>query len=133
MARSAGRSRCRHRDEASVNVEVALDLLLRRVTAIQRLTTGGPQACTKRRIVREAPGTLEHFLIERYVLHVQRGPSLWSVHVRHQAYPLHRVRLLDAHDELVGAAGIRVPNEPPLAHYATGVDVEVFPPRPTIR
>ena len=85
------------------------------------------------RIGAAAPGTLEHFLIERYVLHVQRGPSLWSVHVRHQPYPLHRVHLLDAHDELVGAAGIRVPGEPPLAHFATGVDVEVFPPRLTAR
>ena len=66
-------------------------------------------------------------------LHVQRGHTLWSVQVHHQPYPLHEVHLLDAHDELVGAVGIRVPNEPPLAHFATGVDVEVFPPRLTAR
>jgi uncharacterized protein YqjF (DUF2071 family) len=77
------------------------------------------------------PGTLEHFLIERYLLHVQRGPTLWTVQVHHRPYPLHRARLLERQDELVGAAGIALPDLPPLVHSATGVDVEVFPPRLT--
>jgi uncharacterized protein YqjF (DUF2071 family) len=75
------------------------------------------------------PGTLEHFLIERYLLHVQRGPTLWTVQVHHRPYPLQQARLLEAQDQLVGAAGIAVPDEPPLVHYATGVDVEIFAPR----
>jgi uncharacterized protein YqjF (DUF2071 family) len=75
------------------------------------------------------PGTLEHFLIERYLLHVQRGPTLWTVQVHHRPYPLQQARLVEARDQLVGAAGITVPNELPLVHYATGVDVEIIAPR----
>jgi uncharacterized protein YqjF (DUF2071 family) len=79
------------------------------------------------------PGTLDHFLIERYLLHVERGPSLWTVQVHHAPYPLQRARVLGLHDELVGAAGIPERTEPPLVHYAAGVDVEIFAPRVTIR
>ena len=75
------------------------------------------------------PGTLEHFLLERYLLHVQRGPTLWTVQVHHRPYPLQWVRRLDVQDELVGAAGLPAPSGPPLAHYASGVDGAVFAPR----
>ncbi len=76
------------------------------------------------------PETLEHFLVERYLLHVERGPTLWTVQVHHRPYPLHRAQLLAVQEGLVGAAGIRLPSHGPLVHYATGVNVEVFPPRP---
>ena len=75
------------------------------------------------------PGTLEHFLIERYQMHIQRGRTLWTARVQHRPYPLHRVWLLGGQDELRRAAGISVPNERPLVHYATGADAEVFAPR----
>jgi uncharacterized protein YqjF (DUF2071 family) len=75
-----------------------------------------------------APGTLDHFLIERYLLHVQRGPSLWTVHVHHRPYPLHDVRLVNMTESLVRAAGISGLGEPSAIHFASGVDVEIFPP-----
>lgn len=75
------------------------------------------------------PDTLDHFLIERYLLHVRRGASLWTVQVHHQPYPLHRAEVQEGHDELLGAAGIQAPKQEPLVHYADGVDVEIFPPR----
>jgi uncharacterized protein len=74
------------------------------------------------------PGTLDHFLIERYLLHVQRGPSLWTVRVHHRPYPLYATRLLELQDQLVQAAGIRGLGQPALVHLSAGVDVEVFPP-----
>jgi uncharacterized protein YqjF (DUF2071 family) len=74
------------------------------------------------------PGTLDFFLIERYLLHVQRGPSLWTVQVHHQPYPLQQVRVLELEDELVQADGLPRPTGTPLAHYSPGVDVEIFPP-----
>jgi uncharacterized protein YqjF (DUF2071 family) len=77
-----------------------------------------------------APGTLEHFLIERYLLHVQRGSSLWTVQVHHAPYPLQRAQVLDLHDELIAADGLPEPiGPPPLVHYAAGVDAEIFSPR----
>jgi uncharacterized protein YqjF (DUF2071 family) len=74
-----------------------------------------------------APGTLEHFLIERYLLHVKRGGRLWRGQVHHTPYPVQRARLLTLRDELIGAAGLPQPAAPPpLVHYAAGVDVEIF-------
>ena len=75
-----------------------------------------------------APGTLDHFLIERYLLHVQRGPSLWTVRVHHRPYPLYDTHLLDLQEALVAAAGLPNLGAPCLLHFAAGVDVEVFPP-----
>lgn len=73
------------------------------------------------------PGSLEHFLIERYYLHVMRRGRLWRGQVHHGAYPVQRARLLGLHDELIGAAGLPQPTTPPpLVHYVKGVDVEIF-------
>ena len=76
-----------------------------------------------------AAGTLDHFLIERYRLHQPRGRFLWTVQVAHQPYPLYRAHLEALEDELVRAAGISVSGAPPLVHFASGVDVQVFGPR----
>jgi uncharacterized protein YqjF (DUF2071 family) len=74
-------------------------------------------------------GTLEHFLAERYLLYAACGTRLYSGRVHHAPYPLQTARV-DALDEtLVAAAGIRRPDTAPLAHYARGVQVHVFPLR----
>ncbi len=104
------------------------------VDAAPRRHSRQPAACHVRYEIGEArgpaePGTLAYFLIERYLLHVQRGPTLWTVQVHHEPYPLRDVRLLHLRDELVEADGIRVGSQAPLVHFASGVDVEIFPPR----
>ena len=78
-------------------------------------------------------GTLDHFLIERYMLHVERGPTLWTVQVHHAPYPLRRARVLNLNQTLVDAAGIPTPDALPLTHFAAGVDVEIFRPRVAVR
>jgi uncharacterized protein YqjF (DUF2071 family) len=75
------------------------------------------------------PGSLDFFLIERYVLHVRRGPSLWRVRVHHPPYPLYRAQLETLADQLVAAAGVITHGPPPLVHFASGVDVAISPPR----
>jgi uncharacterized protein YqjF (DUF2071 family) len=78
-----------------------------------------------------APGSLEHFLIERYYLHVRRGARLWRGQVHHPAYQVQRATLLGLHDELVGAAGLPQPSiPPPLVHYVKSVDVNIHGLRP---
>ena len=74
------------------------------------------------------PGTLDHFLIDGYVLHIRRGPSLWTVRVHHRPCPLYATHLVDLEDELVPAAGVRGLGQPDLVHFAAGVNVETFPP-----
>jgi uncharacterized protein YqjF (DUF2071 family) len=75
------------------------------------------------------PGSLDFFLVERYVLHVRRGPSLWSVRVHHRPYPLQHVQVRRLTESLVAADGLPPPGTRPLAHFSPGVDVGIFPPR----
>jgi uncharacterized protein YqjF (DUF2071 family) len=79
-----------------------------------------------------APATLEHFLVERYYLFVDRGGEILRGQVHHRPYPVHRAELLEVHDELVAAAGIAGPlGAPKHVHWSPGVDVEVFALRPS--
>lgn len=76
------------------------------------------------------PGTLEHFLLERYLLFVKRSERTFAAQVHHVPYPAHRMEVLEVHDELVAAAGLPAVCAPPLfTHYVPGVDVEIFPLR----
>ncbi len=74
-----------------------------------------------------SPGTLEHFLCERYLLYAQRGEHLLQGQVHHTPYPLHSARIEQMTQNLVQAAGFDVPPMPTLpVLYSPGVDVEVF-------
>ncbi len=78
------------------------------------------------------PATLEHFLLERYLLFVKHKGQLLAGQVHHTPYPVQKVQLLDVHDELMAAAGFQITSKlPALAHYSPGVDVEVFSLLPT--
>ncbi len=72
------------------------------------------------------PGSLEHFLVERYFLHVTHRGVLHTGQVHHVPYPVRRARVVSIEDELVAASGLSVSGAPTLAHYAEGVDVEIF-------
>jgi hypothetical protein len=79
------------------------------------------------------PGTIEHFLVERYVLYAQsaRG-ALYSGRVCHTPYPVREARLAGLQDTLLPAAGI-IPPEPPChTAFSDGVSVEIFPLRPIV-
>jgi uncharacterized protein YqjF (DUF2071 family) len=81
--------------------------------------TGTPAAST--------PGTLEHFLAERYVLYADvGGGDLRLGRVHHPPYPLQPAEVASWDESLLAAAGIARPGGEPLAHFASGVDVEVF-------
>jgi uncharacterized protein len=73
-----------------------------------------------------APGTLAHFLCERYLLYAFDGDQLRCGQVHHTPYPLQRARLLHLENTLIAEAGIPVNGSPSLVHYAAGVDVEIF-------
>lgn len=72
-------------------------------------------------------GTLEHFLVERYRLYSQKGSHIFCGRVQHAPYSLQRAQVLSLDENLLQAAGIVRPDQEPLAHYALGVDVEIFP------
>lgn len=80
-----------------------------------------------------APGTLEHFLLERYVLYsLSRTKRLMQGRVHHVPYPAQRARVTRIEQDLVAAAGFGLERgcPPETVHYAEGVDVEVFGPWP---
>jgi len=78
-----------------------------------------------------APGTLQHFLLERYHLYAMQDGALKRGTVHHTPYPAHRATVLEVHDELMAAAGLPQPQGlPPVAHFSPGVDVEVFALQP---
>ncbi len=116
-------ARMRARRRGSVVEYAARRLSGRRPHLAVRYETGEPLGASR-------PGTLEHFLLERYLLHLERWGRLWTVQVHHAPYPVQRARVLGLRDELIAAAGLPAPaGLPPLVHYSPGVDVEIFPPR----
>jgi uncharacterized protein YqjF (DUF2071 family) len=73
------------------------------------------------------PGTLQHFLVERYFLYTAHGGALWRGQVHHSPYQVRGARVEGLDESLLAAAGIPRSGEPPLMHFSDGVDVEVFP------
>jgi uncharacterized protein len=76
------------------------------------------------------PDTLEHFLVERYLLFSKHRGALLVGQVHHRPYPVRRVENVSLDQTMLAANGIG--GEHPLvsALYSPGVDVEVFALRP---
>ena len=74
-------------------------------------------------------GTLEHFLIERYILYSQdENHELHRARVHHQPYPVQRAEVAMLDETMVWAAGVRRSDNVPLRHYAREVNVKIYPP-----
>jgi uncharacterized protein YqjF (DUF2071 family) len=102
--------------------------------ASRRRGSGGPELTVDYHIGEplgpSEPGTLEHFLLERYLLFAWKGGRVLEGQVSHPPYFAHRADVETIHDELVAAAKLPPTKSPPeLAHFSPGVDVEVFGPR----
>jgi len=79
-------------------------------------------------VVTAAPGTLEHFLVERYILYSEdERRQLHRARVHHQPYPIQRAELFSIEETLIWAAGIRRAEQPAYRHYAREVNVNVYP------
>jgi uncharacterized protein YqjF (DUF2071 family) len=94
----------------------------RAACAIRCRPTGSPEPAR--------PGSLEHFLAERYFLYSAYQGRLYRGQVHHTPYPLQTANVSNLDETLLAAAGIERPAEAPLAHFASGVNVEVFPLTP---
>jgi uncharacterized protein YqjF (DUF2071 family) len=74
-------------------------------------------------------GTLEFFLIERYLLYSRDARRLRSARVSHQPYLLCPARILDLAENLTASIGVTVERYlGPIAHCAEEVDVRIYPP-----
>jgi len=76
-----------------------------------------------------APGTLEFFLIERYLLYAWNGRSLSEARVHHVPYPLQSATVADLTESLTCVAGLpKSMGAPTHVHYSREVDVSIYRP-----
>lgn len=75
-----------------------------------------------------APGTLEHWLTERYCLYAQDPKGrLYRTEVQHAPWPLRPARLKSFKNTMLEPFQIALEGEP-VCHFAEGVDVVVWSP-----
>ncbi len=74
-------------------------------------------------------GSLQHFLLERYLLFVERHGKPLEGQVHHVPYPARAAKLLTLEESLLSAVGLPE-GRFETAHYSDGVEVEVFGPFP---
>jgi uncharacterized protein len=71
-----------------------------------------------------SPGTLEHFLTERYCLYTMtRAGEPRRLEIHHKAWPLQPAEAQIAVNTMATAAGITLPADAPLLHFAKRLDV----------
>jgi uncharacterized protein YqjF (DUF2071 family) len=80
-----------------------------------------------RQLAESRPGSIEHFLTERYCLFTQDmlGRLLRSS-IRHIPWTLEAAEAEITCNDLVAAAGMTLPNEPPLLYYSRHLAVYVW-------
>jgi hypothetical protein len=76
------------------------------------------------------PGTLEHWLTERYCLYAQSPDgALHTTDVHHLPWPLQKASAEIAVNEMLRPWRIELPDVPPLLHFARRLDVIVWSSR----
>ena len=79
---------------------------------------------------RPEPGTLAHFLTERYALFVVlRSGAVLRGDIQHPPWDLRVAEAEILHNELPAAERIRLPDVPPLLHYSARQDTLIWAPR----
>jgi hypothetical protein len=79
---------------------------------------------------KSAPGTIEHWLTERYCFFtVGPGGHLYRGDLHHPPWPLQPASGAVVQNTVASAAGVRLPDRPPLLHYARRLAVAVWAPK----
>jgi uncharacterized protein YqjF (DUF2071 family) len=75
-------------------------------------------------------GTLEHWLTERYCLYAADGGGrILRGEIHHPPWLLQPAQAEFACNTMAAAAGVELPQPPPLLHFARRQDVIIWPPR----
>ena len=73
------------------------------------------------------PGTLDSWLTERYCLYTVARGTVYRAEIHHQAWPLEHAEAEFATNSMALAAGIRLPEVPPLLHFSKKLEVLIWP------
>jgi len=75
------------------------------------------------------PGTLEHFLTERYCLYAkERRGGLRRAEIHHAPWPLQAAEAEIERNTMVAPLGLSLPDQTPQLHFARRLDVVVWTP-----
>ena len=74
-----------------------------------------------------APGTLAHWLTERYCLYTVAGKNVYRAEIHHVAWPLQDAAAEIHENTIAATAGIDLPQVAPLLHFSKRIDVIVWP------
>ena len=80
-------------------------------------------------VARARPGSLEHFLVERYALYVVIRGRVVRADIHHRPWELQDAEAEIVRNTLPDAHGITLPDRAPLLHQAERQDTLVWPPR----
>lgn len=73
------------------------------------------------------PGSLEHWLTERYCLYTVRGRErLYRAEIHHRPWPLQRAAAELSRNDMAGIHGIRADGPPALLHFSRELEVIVW-------
>jgi uncharacterized protein YqjF (DUF2071 family) len=76
------------------------------------------------------PGTLEHFLTERYCLYsASKRGNVYRGDIHHHPWPLRRAELEMGSLAMTEQIGVELPEMAPLLHFSKRLDVLAWPPR----
>lgn len=75
------------------------------------------------------PGTLDHFLTERYCLYAAAGQRIFRGEIHHRPWQLQAAAANLTQNTMSVAGGFSLPNCAPLLHFAQRQDVVVWAPK----
>jgi uncharacterized protein len=81
-------------------------------------------------IGRAVPGSLEHFLVERYVLYCQSKSSVFMGRVHHSPYPLREASPVQCDQSWLKDLDFQIDRPPDHLLFSEGVSTEIFPLTP---
>ncbi len=116
---------------ASMRVQVmndAVDYDSRRTGARDGLAELSAQYAPVGARFQASPGSLEYFLTERYCLYgTTRRHRLFRLDIEHPPWQLHRAEAVFRRNTMAAAAGIELPADAPLLHFAKRQDMVAWP------
>ncbi len=82
-------------------------------------------------VTQSRPGSLEHWLTERYCLYARDNDEvLYRAEIHHAPWPLQAAEVELERNDLLTAAGIPVGGPPALVHFSSRLEVAIWPAEP---
>ena len=75
-----------------------------------------------------SPGSLDHFLTERYCLYTVSSRQVRRLEIHHPQWPLQPAEAVIERNTMADACRVRLPSQAPLLHFAKRQDAVAFAP-----